>query len=586
MKEKIMKFKFVKALLTFSLVASMASTSLLTLNANAQEVDAPVAAEEEAVADPVAEENAPVAAENVAPAAPEANPAEVAGANPEVASPVVASPAPVAVAQPEVRAAANAEPAYTAAVTFVADTTGWDGSPRTTSTVGNFTMGSDIIGMQGAPKRDGYSLGVQYFMGWSTMKDYKNPNAKIVLDTQPIKDAFPNGIPADAKLYAIYVSQPALVETLATTPTIKINKEETPQSTLPESKIANTNGGFDSETEGADKKEVIAEYNENQDKVPVNLNASFAMDPLLSLVTYHNPDLRIAGSLDQANQDASSTAKDVTYVHVDLTFNLPEEVKANDTIAVTFKSYNFFPWMVLKEYGAPALTILDSNGNEVDLATLSTNASPLTSFKIKLDGAQTFILRTRLRNNPGLNKMIANATAAQILEDMKVISDSPENFYIEKADAKKLAETNTKVNITGYIDGATFINHRLTGNGTSPFEIPKTVAAKDIQIGFVLPAEEPKQPEQPDVPEKPEQPEKPETPVTPEEPKKEDKPEVKKDEKKPLPKKENKKPMKKAKSSSKKAPKTGDATQLVTYSVLGASLLGIVSVSVLKKKED
>lgn len=574
-----MKFRIVKALLTFSLVASIASTSVLTLNVNAQDLDSPVATEETPATTPSAEESASVTTANGEAAT--ATPVALTEANEAATSPEATNP--VAVVNPEARSSESANPSYTAPVTFIAETTGWDGNPRTTSTVGNFTTGSDIVGMQGAPKRDGYSLGVQYFMGWSTMKNYKDPNAKIVLENQPIQDAFPNGIPAEAKLYGIYVSQPALIETLSTTPTVKINQGETAGSTLPESKIASTNGGFDSETEGAHKKQVIAEYNDQQDKVPVNLNASFHMDPLLALVTYHNPDLRIAGALDQQNQNASSTSKNATYVHVDLTFQLPEEVKTKDVLAVSFKSYNFFPWMVMKEYDAPALTILDANDNEVDLSTLSTNISPLTNFKVKLDGAQTFILRTRLRNNPSLNKKIDNVTADQLFEDMKVTSDSPENFYIEKAVAKQLADTMTTTNITGYIDGATFINHRLTGNGTIPFEIPMTVAAKDVEIGFVLPTEEPKQPEQPKTPDEPK---KPETPLTPEEPKKPETQTPKKDEKKPLPKKENKQPIKKATPSSKKAPKTGDVSQLLTYSVLGASLLGIASVSVLKKKED
>lgn len=329
------------------------------------------------------------------------------------------------------------------------------------------------------------------FLYYTTTQDKNDPNAKYVMETQKISEVYPDGIPADAKLYAHYAGVGEVAALLNAKNALYINKDRHANAILTDQEVVlNEVMGLDNEDSSTgDVKKIEAVYMPDHEKYGLHLDSSFAFNKDLAVLTYRNPNVLgyiVGGPGDQINTVASDTSENANYVYVDLKVNLDEKVTPKDEISMTFKSYNFFPWMVLTE-DYQKLETTNMNGEVLDnLDSVSNDTSPLSTFKFKTNGNKKFILRTRIRANANNNKKISNVTMNELMEDIRMISDDVENFAILNADAKENADANENgiavINVSGKITGKVHFNSLLRIGSRN---IPTVEQEKSLAIKFI-----------------------------------------------------------------------------------------------------
>ena len=126
------------------------------------------------------------------------------------------------------------------------------------------------------------------------------------------------------------------------------------------------------------------------------------------------------------------------------------------------------------------------NNEKIDANFTITNGNPESRITFNSDKVidGEFTIRVRLRSEQD----IPNATAKDISEDSKLISNKNDNFIIPKEEIDKIAAGEAKpIEIKGYIDGwAKLYGYPLPFLGTigGPQAIPKK-EAKDVTLNFV-----------------------------------------------------------------------------------------------------
>ena len=349
----------------------------------------------------------------------------------------------------------KAEGNYNGTITRIGQWTG-ESSVITNDTI-NVSSGSDKLGTP--ISNPGLLRGLaKTFLGWSDKEPVGNgevaEGARLFSPEDTVSKAFPNGINADSKIYAVYFS---------------LND---PKSPLPSSSIslglALLSGVDKIKIDG--KKIDIDRNISNEDILPYTQNASsqrvdniisivdrykpandinsiheiilkseFEMSDNIHMVTYKNPggyrpvlsynysDLRSTEFSKKQREDMNPQEQ---YTFVDLTVELDQQMNIPETLYMDFKSYPWRPLFVLDEQGNSLNIISPADGTDLGngmdaFNTLISNTNPSTVFGFKTTGKKKFTIRTILRD--GVNERIPenkvvptgdNTIAEEIIENM------------------------------------------------------------------------------------------------------------------------------------------------------------------------
>ena len=317
-------------------------------------------------------------------------------------------------------------------------------SSQTKDTIKTYASLSDQIG------KPEYNSGLlrglaKTFLGWSDQPAINNgdlaPGARLYSPFDTIGTAFPNGIPAGAKLYGVYwsLNQPVTapfppredailallgwskqLENPVNNNSVMINSFVAGEDVLPFTK-----NHIDS-VAGNDR--TIKDYYQLADEPnqvhEVVLEAQHHMDPTIAMLVYKNPvgsnQLMPILSRDYPERYAGDTfnlfsGKAADYTYMDLVVQINPEIKMpKDVIYLQFDSYTWRPLFILDadQNKLPVLNPRDENDNLGTAPTsfdrLISNNSKTTVFAVDLSqaqlknndsGYQELTLRTVLRKH-------------------------------------------------------------------------------------------------------------------------------------------------------------------------------------------
>ncbi len=337
---------------------------------------------------------------------------------------------------------------------------------RNQSKVVTFNSADEVLGLQGYPYDPGTNFTKSYNFGWSDQSNFKyNDAAKFYLTRQKVGDLFPDGVAKDTTLYLIGFGPLDFAFATYEFNNIIINKDFTPEQTLPQSTIESSSG-WDVNT---NDKIATAYYDPAQAKVPVILSTNFKMDRNAALIAFENP----GGILTNTSQWGHSD----TNTYIDLRIQLDPRIDMADQLTeLYFTSYNFSPTHIYASDYTPVVSFINTHVQGSPTTNISFNTASITD--------NTFILRCWLRNRYGAPTLDlkAVAKAEQVFGDMYMESKNPNNFTISKAVAEELSTSGDQLVFNGYIKGKAM----PAGAQIAIDEIP----SKDLRIGFV-PAPEP-----------------------------------------------------------------------------------------------
>lgn len=373
--------------------------------------------------------------------------------------------------------------------------------------------------------------------------------ARIFSPEDKISDAFPNGIPDDAKLYAVYYEINGYGTPLGTSKfslltlgsiasklekKINDNKVTINKNVKPEDVLKNTENH-----ESGDK--IIDYYKETDDDKTINevtLKADFEMDWAVAMLAYRNQTgsnaLRPILSRDYTerykNSDFSTKdGKDAGYTYVDLNMNFGDDdgLVIPDNLNLEFKSYS---WRPLYAFG------YDEEGKKVvlngidDFKVNVKGDDPRTQFNVKTDyedadgnkkNYRNITVRVVLRQwddtvekphqNPFSGERIAESKitpdkgktiAETIISNMTLrvmgSEDKLQNkdiVRISDRKAKALAEGEGKeeIKVTGSIEGRVYASAGKAGfiNLSSSAEIKKSEVKDPVKLSYVFKEDEP-----------------------------------------------------------------------------------------------
>ncbi|WP_313991979.1 hypothetical protein [Gemella morbillorum] len=319
----------------------------------------------------------------------------------------------------------------------------------------------------------GHGSSKAYFIGLSDVPNYNGKNGNFVYKHEPIKNLFPNGIQPGQKVYAAYLDvTAAMYLSNKIQGDVAINKAIAAQDYLyNDLKVK-------SEVENAKKEITFYSKNENINENLQLGGVSLGLNPFLMAIARYSPTHYFQpGTMEHYPTTKEEELNDPTnknYTYMDLHVKLDPRVKLNSTLDFNFRSYAFKPHMVLNK-----------NNEKLDANFTITNGNPESRITFSgdkvVDGE--FIIRVRLRSEQD----IPNATAKDISEDSKLISNKNDNFIIPKEEIDKIAAGEAKpIEIKGYVDGwaklyeTSLFGFKLGG----PQAIPKK-QAKDITLNFV-----------------------------------------------------------------------------------------------------
>ena len=308
-----------------------------------------------------------------------------------------------------------------------------------------------------------------YFIGLSDVEGYNGTNGNFVYKHEPIKNLFPNGIQPGQKVYAAYLNMP-----IATDLSKKIQGEVEINRAIAAKDYLYNDLKVKSEVENAKKEITFYAKNENiHEKLQLS-GMSLGLNPFLMALARYSPTHYFQpGTLEYyptKKDEELNDPNNKNYTYMDLHVKVDPRVKLNSTLDFNFRSYSFKPHMVLNK-----------NNEKIDANFTITNGNPESRITFSgdkvVDGE--FTIRVRLRSEQD----IPNATAKDVSEDSKLISNKNDNFIIPKEEIDKIAAGEAKpIEIKGYIDGSAIL-YRL-GGGSVERAIPKK-EAKDINLNFV-----------------------------------------------------------------------------------------------------
>lgn len=326
---------------------------------------------------------------------------------------------------------------------------------------------------------------------------------------------------------------------------INANKVKIDTKVESEDVLPNTDLNKPTENKGDKDKNprrIIDKYNpENNDTTKVNevvLKAEFEMDNTTAMTVYRNPDARGQGpvlSNSYKNNKFALDEKNKTYTYVDLNVNLDKDLVVPKTLYAEFNGYSWRPLYAIgiKEGSKEILNVYSKDGTNLgntkdSFNSLVSNTDPKVTFGVETKGYNNITFRMILRslnekdsNRPESerdkrNERIAESVikpdegksiAETIMRNMtlKTLSStelhelfptkSPEEINemvvrIAQDKAKKLAETNSVLSVTGSVEGnvhpsaGKFFIFDLSTN------LPiKEVKANVLELGYVLSAE-------------------------------------------------------------------------------------------------
>lgn len=319
----------------------------------------------------------------------------------------------------------------------------------------------------------GHGSSKAYFIGLSDVPNYNGKNGNFVYKHEPIKNLFPNGIQPGQKVYAAYLDvTAAMYLSNKIQGDVAINKAIVAQDYLyNDLKVK-------SEVENAKKEITFYSKNENINENLQLGGVSLGLNPFLMAIARYSPTHYFQpGTMEHYPTTKEEELNDPTnknYTYMDLHVKLDPRVKLNSTLDFNFRSYAFKPHMVLNK-----------NNEKLDANFTITNGNPESRITFNSDKVidGEFTIRVRLRSEQD----IPNATAKDISEDSKLISNKNDNFIIPKEEIDKIAAGEAKpIEIKGYVDGwaklyeTSLFGFKLGG----PQAIPKK-QAKDITLNFV-----------------------------------------------------------------------------------------------------
>ena len=319
----------------------------------------------------------------------------------------------------------------------------------------------------------GHGSSKAYFIGLSDVPNYNGKNGNFVYKHEPIKNLFPNGIQPGQKVYAAYLDvTAAMYLSNKIQGDVAINKAIAAQDYLyNDLKVK-------SEVENAKKEITFYSKNENINENLQLGGISLGLNPFLMAIARYSPTHYFQpGTMEHYPTTKEEELNDPTnknYTYMDLHVKLDPRVKLNSTLDFNFRSYAFKPHMVLNK-----------NNEKLDANFTITNGNPESRITFNSDKVidGEFTIRVRLRSEQD----IPNATAKDISEDSKLISNKNDNFIIPKEEIDKIAAGEAKpIEIKGYVDGwaklyeTSLFGFKLGG----PQAIPKK-QAKDITLNFV-----------------------------------------------------------------------------------------------------
>ena len=387
-------------------------------------------------------------------------------------------------------------------VTFVGQWTGE--SRRKEDSTKNFTNADEKLGAPLTNPGLFRSIG-KTFLGWSDKAPVENgklaDGARLFSPEDKISTVFPDGIPADAKIYGVYFS---------------LNDPETP---LPDSTFGL---GLSIVGENKDRK-IIDNYTKKDDVNEIHeviATSEFQTDPVISMLVYRDPHVGYVGPIfSNTYKDNEFKTDDgkTGYSYVDINVNLDNDLVVPEKIYLEFEGYAWRPLYVMGA-NKQVLNIFDPNSN-ADLGntkdsfkSLVSSTNPKVTFGVNTNNNKNFTVRMIIRTG---NEKIAESNitpdagqsiAEKILQNMKLKvlskkdlkallpgkSDAELNnnvLRIADEKAKELADTEgeTTLKIKGYIQGNTMVNAgRISFLTLSHEEEIKRVDANTIALGYTI----------------------------------------------------------------------------------------------------
>lgn len=295
------------------------------------------------------------------------------------------------------------------------------------------------------------------FLVWSDKEPKENgilpEGARIFSPEDKISDVFPDGIPADAKLYAVYyeINNPygkpfpqdpfsltalsGVLENLKGR--VNNNKVTINENVKPEDVLKNTENH-----ESGDK--IVDYYKKTDDDKTINevtLKAEFEMDWVVAMLAYRNKagsnamrpilsydyfDRYKKEDLTEGFPTADGEAAGYTYVDLNMNFGDDDGLVIPDNLGLEFKSYS---WRPLYAFG------YNEKGEKVVL-------NEIDDFKanVKGDDPRTqFNVKTDYKDDKGNKKNYRNITVRVVLREWE-----SNEYGHRKADGERIPESAIK----------------------------------------------------------------------------------------------------------------------------------------------
>ncbi|WP_150536233.1 SHIRT domain-containing protein, partial [Streptococcus pneumoniae] len=347
-------------------------------------------------------------------------------------------------------------------------------------------------------------------------------------------------VPTDGRRYSILLK--GLKRFTINANKVKIDTKVESEDVLPNTKLSKATEDVEDEK---NTRRIIDKYNpENNDTTKVNevvLKAEFEMDNSTAMTVYRNPDARGQGpvlSNSYKNNKFEIDEKKKTYTYVDLNVNLDKDLVVPEKLYAEFNGYSWRPLYAIgikKDGTKEILNVYSKDGTNLgntkdSFNSLVSNTDPKITFGVETKGYNNITFRMILRslnekdsNRPESerdkrNERIAESVikpdegksiAETIMRNMtlKTLSSTElKTLFPDKNDeeinqmvvriaqdkAKKLADTNGVLSVTGSVEGNVHPSAGRVGFSFLSFDLSdnlpiKEVKANVLELGYVHP---------------------------------------------------------------------------------------------------